>query len=183
MAYRNGTYVAFHANGTKEPTESDMKYYNLLKCWHVRADNDFHFVNSHDKTSSVRDSSKRATLQASLKERLRNSKNMILIVGKTTHEDADWVPFEIAYAVDECKIPLIVAYTGYDRIMAPSELSHLWPDALASRIRTGAVHAIHVPFKQAPLADAASQFSHTSFPKNGSLGYYSEEAYRSWGLL
>jgi hypothetical protein len=31
MTYRNGTYVAFHANKTKQPTESDIKYYNLLK--------------------------------------------------------------------------------------------------------------------------------------------------------
>ena len=31
MAYRNGTYVAFHAGGITDPTESDIKYYNLLK--------------------------------------------------------------------------------------------------------------------------------------------------------
>ena len=31
MAYRNGTYIAFHANNATEPTESDFKYYNLLK--------------------------------------------------------------------------------------------------------------------------------------------------------
>ncbi len=89
MAYRNGTYVAFHADGTSEPTESDMKYYNLLRAWHVRDDNDFQFVNSHDKTAAVRDSSSRDTLRRRLVERLNNSKNMILIIGKTTWQDTD----------------------------------------------------------------------------------------------
>ncbi len=183
MAYRNGTYIAFHANKTTEPAESDIKYYNLLKAWKVRSDSDFAFINSHEKTSAVRDSSKRATLEASLKARLNNSKNMVLVVGKTTKEDTDWVPFEIRYAVDVCKIPIIAAYPGYDYIMAPTKLSSLWPSALAVRIQNGTAHVIHIPFKQAPLADAIGQFSHRKYPRDGGLGYYSRDAYKSWGLI
>jgi len=33
MAYRNGTYVAFSGQDTTKPTESDIKYYNLMKAW------------------------------------------------------------------------------------------------------------------------------------------------------
>ena len=183
MAYRNGTYIAFHANNTTEPTESDIKYYNLLKAWVVRSDNDFSFINSHDKTAAVRDSSKRATLERSLKTRLLNSKNMILILGKTTKEDTDWVPFEIRYAVDTCKIPIIAAYTGYERVMEPGKLSSLWPAALATRINNGAAHVIHIPFKKEPLADAIGQFGPDKFPKGGGLGCYSADTYRKWGLL
>ena len=73
MSYRNGTYIAFHANNSKEPTESDIKYYNLLKAWNVRPDREFQFVNSHEKTAAVRDSSMRLTLEHSLKSRLQNS--------------------------------------------------------------------------------------------------------------
>ncbi len=72
----------------------------------------FIFVNSHDKSSAVGDSIKNTTLERVLKERLRNSKNMILIIGKTTKEDRDWVPLEISYAVDTCEIPIIAAYPG-----------------------------------------------------------------------
>ncbi len=43
MAYRSGTYVAFHANRTTDPTESDIKYYNLLKMWDENDAFDFHF--------------------------------------------------------------------------------------------------------------------------------------------
>jgi len=109
MTYRNGTYIAFHANGEREPTESDMKYYNLLCAWKLNERCELSFVNSHEKTSAIRDASKRETVRRALTERLRNSKNMVLIIGKTTREDRDWVPLEIAYAIDTCEIPIIAA--------------------------------------------------------------------------
>jgi hypothetical protein len=183
MAYRSGTYVAFHANNTREPDRSDIKYYNLLKAWNVWPDDDFRFTNSHDKAAAVRDSSKRATLEASLKTRLRNSKNMVLVIGQTTKEDTDWVPFEIRYAIDQCEIPIIAAYPDYEWIMAPSKLSSLWPEALAVRIHDGRAHVIHIPFKKYPLAAAINQFSHNKYPLGGGLGYYSREAYESWGII
>ena len=120
MAYRNGTYVAFHANGTNIPSKSDIDYYNLMKAWTAKTDDDFTMNNSHDKASAVRDSSKKATLRASLLERLKNSKNMVLIIGETTLLDDDWVPFEIEKAVDAYKIPIIAAYTGL-AIKTPKE--------------------------------------------------------------
>ena len=114
MAYRNGTYIAFHAGGTMDPTASDIKCYRMLKAWHEHDDIEFEFINSHDKVAGVRDTSTKATLRRSLVERLNKSKNMVLIIGSTTRLDTDWVPFEIGYAVDACKIPIIAAYIGYE---------------------------------------------------------------------
>ncbi len=182
MAYRNGTYIAFHANNTTDPTESDIKYYNLLKAWKVRDENDFYFVDSHEKNASVRDSSKRATLEQRLKERLNSSKNLILIVGKTTKEDTDWVPFEIRYAVDQCGIPIIAAYTSYSYVLDPNGLAGLWPPALATRINDGSARVLHIPFKQDPLVAAVGQFDHNNLPTDG-RSYYSRQDYENWGLL
>ncbi len=184
MAYRNGTYIAFHANGTNVPFESDIKYYNLLKGWCGKTDDDFSFVNSHHKTSAVRDTSSKETLAKSLKERLRNSKNMVLILGPTTKFDTDWVPFEIIHAVDTFKIPIIICYTEVSTaIMNPSTLRRYWPPALAERIDNGTLNAIHIPFKKAPLSAAINQFSHNNVPLGKGLGRYSEDAYRTWGIL
>lgn len=180
MAYRNGTYIAFHANGTAEPTESDMKYYNLLRAWRVRNDDDFRFINSHDKTGAVRDSSKRETLQMALRERLNNSKNMILIIGRTTSEDTDWVPFEIAHAIDRCRIPIFAAYTQYTRVLDSSGLRGLWPRALRERIDNGVAHVLHIPFSKAPLAHAISTFSYDRYPNGGGFGVYDLAAYQLW---
>jgi hypothetical protein len=183
MAYRNGTYVAFHAAGTSDPTASDMKYFNLLKAWHVRDESDFTFVDSHQKTYAVRDSSRRDTLRARLAERLRNSKNMVLVLGETTRFDTDWVPFEIEYAIETCEIPIIAAYPGYNTITYPAGLRSTWPYALETRIDSGRAHVIHAPFRQGPLAHAVNNFSHDNYPNGGGLGFYSDEAFRSWGLL
>jgi hypothetical protein len=115
MAYRNGTYVAFHADGNNLPGgKSDIDYYRLLWAWNANKHHDFQIINTHEKFSAVRDSSKKVTLRAGLLERLRNSKNMLLIVGETTRQDTDWVPFEIGKAVDSYGIPIIVAYTVFD---------------------------------------------------------------------
>ena len=183
MAYRNGTYVAFHADGTNQPGKSDIDYYNLLKAWSARPDDHFTMINSHEKTAAVRDTSKKLTLRARLLERLRNSKNMVLVIGETTKNDTDWVPFEIEQAVDRYKIPIIAAYTDYDVILDPAKLSSLWPKALADRINNKTAAVIHIPFKKSPLRDAIGQFSYKKLPKGGSLGYYGREAYQSWGLL
>jgi hypothetical protein len=183
MAYRNGTYIAFHADGTNQPGKSDIDYYNLMKAWSAKTDDDFTMINSHEKTSAVRDTSKRATLRTRLLERLRNSKNMVLIIGETTKNDTDWVPFEITQAVDTYEIPIIAAYTDYCPVLEPVKFWPLWPKALADRINNKTASVIHIPFKKAPLMDAIGQFSHTNLPKGGSLGYYGRDTYQKWGLV
>ena len=183
MAYRNGTYIAFHADGTNIPTKSDIKYYNLIKAWTAKKDDDFSMVNSHDKTSAVRDSSLKETLRAKLKTRLSNSKHMVLIIGDTTKNDKDWVPFEIEYAIDKCDIPIIVAYTGEDYILDAKKHWNKLPKALKDRINNGTASCIHIPFKKEPIKDAIYQFSHTKKPNGGGLGVYSRDAYVSFGIL
>jgi hypothetical protein len=184
MAYRNGTYVAFHADGNNLPGgKSDIDYYRLLCAWNANKHHDFSIINTHEKFSAVRDSSNRDTLRSALLERLRNSKNMLLIVGETTKQDTDWVPFEIAKAVDTYGIPIIVAYTVFtDAIRNPSALANYWPAALASRINNGTASAIHIPFKQAPIYEAIDQFSHENLPLGGGLGFYNDAAYTGWGI-
>src|SRR6267154_2603061 len=163
MAYRNGTYVAFHAAGTNQPGKSDIDYYNLTKAWTAKTDDDFTMINSHEKASAVRDASLRTTLRNSLLERLRNSKNMVLIIGETTSLDTDWVPFEIEQAVDTYEIPIIAAYTVYDKpIRKPNLWSGHWPSALKARINNESANVIHMPFRKEALKDAIDQFSHTN---------------------
>lgn len=183
MAYRNGTYIAFHADGNNRPGKTDIDYYNLMKAWSEKSDDEFTIINSHDKASAVRDSSLHATLRSSLHERLKNSRNMVLVIGETTRFDDDWIPFEIVQAIDRYKIPIIAAYTMYEKpIRNPTALSQYWPQALASRINNGSAHVIHVPFRKAALNDAIRQFSHNKLPFGGGKGIYSDGAYRNFGI-
>jgi antiphage defense system Thoeris ThsB-like protein len=171
------------AEGNSDLTETDMKYYRLLEAWHDHEDIEFSLVNSHDKASAVRDSSKHETLRRSLMERLRNSRNMVLIIGDTTRLDADWMPFEIAQAIDTYEIPIIAAYPAYLYIRNPAALRSFWPAALAHRIDNGTAHVIHIPFRQGPIKHAVKQFDHNNYPLGGGLGFYSWESYVAWGLV
>lgn len=185
MPRRTGTYVAFHADGVSEPTESDMKYYRLLQSWHENEHHDFSFTNSHDKTAAVRDTSLRETLRRRLLERLSMSKNFLLILGETTKFDTDWVPFEIESAIDAYDLPVVVAYTAYSAIPPNSstvELAKWWPSTLARRLSAATARTIHVPFRQKPIHAALTQFDVLE-PPTWPLTFFTREAYQKWGLL
>ena len=181
MAYRNGTYIAFHAEGSTDPTASDIKYYRMLKAWHANDGVEFRFVNSHEKVAAVRDSSQAATIKRSLRARLDNSKNMILIIGKRTKYDTDFVPYEIAYAVDTCGIPIIATYVGYDGVTEPAALRKLWPPVLAARIDDGSADVVHIPFKRGLIDNAMTRFTVNS-PPDGPLVHYTVAGHRRYGI-
>lgn len=183
MAYRNWTYIAFHANWTNIPIHSDIKYYNLIKAWTEKTDDDFSIINSHEKTSAVRDTSSKETLARRLRERLNNSKNMVLIIGETTKYDTDWVPFEIEYAAKTCRIPIIVSYVWVEYILDPKLYLDRLPNILKTLIRNNEVSCIHIPFKKEPLKDAISQFNHSTKSRLDGLGYYSRNAYVQFWIL
>jgi hypothetical protein len=182
MIYRSGTYIAFHANNEEQPTESDMKYYNLLKAWSENNKFDLEFVDSHEKSVAARNPSTKAGLERALKQRLDRSKHMLLIIGKTTKLDTDWVPFEIRYAVDVCQIPIIAVYPDYEYVLDVEAKRDLWPADLKSRIDGGTARVIHIPFKEKPICDAVSQFDHDNPPKTGK-NYYTKDAYVGWGII
>lgn len=180
-----GASVAFDGQGSTDPTESDIHYFNLLKAWNKSGSIDFRFTNSHEKTYQVRDSSSKATLFNRLETRLSASKNFLLIISDKTNYDRGILNWEIEKAVDYYELPIIIAYPGYSKIGAPSELNSMWTKSLAERIKNERAHCIHIPFKKEPIFDAINQFSvvNSKYPKGGALGCYSEEAYKSWGIV
>ncbi|MCQ6557244.1 TIR domain-containing protein [Paenibacillus mendelii] len=99
---------------------SDLKYYSLLRAWNKSDNHDLTFSNSHEKAYQVRDSSTQATLKARLLERMKNSKNMLLIISDDTNYDRGLLNFEIEKAVDYYELPLIIAYPEYRSILNPS---------------------------------------------------------------
>lgn len=104
--YKNGIYVAFDGGGDTSIESGDIKIFNLMKAW-VKNDDNFNFVNSHEKTGNVRDDSKIETLKVSLRERLNNSKKMILILSNNTNFKNKILNWEIKYAID-MKMPIYV---------------------------------------------------------------------------
>ncbi|MGJ8597148.1 TIR domain-containing protein [Sulfitobacter sp.] len=85
IANRTGTYFAFDGLGQTNPTLSDFKYYATVQSCASGKHIDFKFANSHEKAGAVRDTSLRATLEASIRLRLAASKNMVVILSDDSH--------------------------------------------------------------------------------------------------
>ncbi len=184
MAYKSGTYVAFDGLGETDPTKSDYKYFSTLKMWNENNNIDFNITDSHEKTDSVQDTSKKSTLESRIQERLRNSKNMIVVLSKDTRKIGSMLSYEIEQAVDNYELPLIVAYADVKLVKDVDSFSSYWLNALSQRIKNNSAKAIHIPFKKEPIFAAIGQFYvKGKVPKGGAKGYYNDDAYRSWGLL
>ena len=183
MANRTGTYVAFDGLGEADPTKSDFRFYATILAWCENKNIEFSITNSHEKTSAVRDSSSKATLYDRIQERLRGSKNMLVVLTKDTRYTGSVLSYEIEQAIDNYKIPLIIAYPEYSCILDVDPLSVFWPKALADRINRSGTEAIHIAFKKECILDAINQFyvngKHLSNGKN----IYSRDTYVQWGLI
>lgn len=164
--YKNGVYIAFAAEGGDDVTKSDMKYYNLLKAWDESDRKDFTFVNSHEK-KAIREKSKDVTIENTLKLRLRKSKLFVLLVGEKTKLDDDFVPLEIEYAIDVCKLPVVVCYVDYKKRLTglvPQSLLALLHKALYDRMANNTVKTLHIPFKEKILKEAIKDINLSNHP-------------------
>ena len=160
MAYRNGNYSAFYVD---EPfSESnlgaastrDFNTYNLFRAW-KSADESFPFNDSHDKNYNVRDGSDwEKTLKPRLHDRLRNSKNIILILSSVTHNSRA-LREEIDYGINTCGLPVIVVYPDYKEKgdiakdnKITQKVKNLWDKLPIFRDSLDKVPTIHVPYKK-----------------------------------
>lgn len=183
MANRTGTYFAFDGQGQADPSQSDFKYYVTVQGWAANRGIEFKFVNSHEKASAVRDTSTRETLKRSIRERLAASKNMVAIISDITRKSGSLLSYEIEMAVDYYKLPLIIAYPGYESILNPASHSTKWPNTLTERIQNATAKAIHIPFKKDALLDAIGQFTVSSGNLDIPLQYYNRETQIGWGYI
>ncbi len=103
MSYRNKTYVAFNANYPDD--NGDIGYYRLMTAWKENAKIDFDFHNAHD-LNNLQATASEAQIKRKLRERLNNTKQMIVLVGEHTKNLYKFVRWEIEVAID-LDIPII----------------------------------------------------------------------------
>lgn len=160
MAYRNGNYAAFYV---AEPFNTgalgayatkDFCYYSILRARKGK-DSSFPFIDSHDKTYNVRDGSDwETTLKPRLRERIRNSKNIILFLSSNTVSSRA-LQEEIDYGINEQGLPIIVIYPEYDTkesLLINGSLKqlvkNLWGKLPVFKNSMHKVPTLHIPNKQ-----------------------------------
>ncbi len=99
MAYRNKTYIAFDA-------DNDMKFYNLMKAWKQSDNTDFNFYNAHE-INYAHDWATTDSIKRQLRDRMKNSKVFVLLLGEKTKYMTRFVKWEVEYAI-YLRLPIIV---------------------------------------------------------------------------
>lgn len=134
----------------------DFCYYNMLKAW-KGSDSSFPFNNAHDTTYNVRDNSDwETTLKPRLRERLRNSKNIVLFLSNDTLNSRA-VREEIEYGVNSLGLPIIVIYPDLktkddlltsDKNNLNNVVKNLWNKLPAFKDSKSKVPVLHVPMNK-----------------------------------
>ena len=103
MSYRNKTYVAFNAD--HPPGKGDLHWYRLMTAWKKNDNIDFNFHNAHD-LNNLTDQASDEQIKRKLRERMNNTKQMLVLVGEHTKNMYKFVRWEIEIAIN-MDIPII----------------------------------------------------------------------------
>lgn len=167
MAYRNKTYIAFDA-------DSDIHYYRLMQAWKQNDGSSFDFSNAHD-INEIRPWSTEESKKEALRERMKNSKVFILLVGEKTKFQNTYVRWECEQAIKQ-ELPIVVVNLNGMRSIDQDKCPLILRDQLA----------VHVSYNPAIIQNALENWpdSHRSFMAQGKTGpfYYKEEVYNKFGL-
>ncbi len=154
MAYTNKTYICFDA-------DTDIHYYRLMQAWKENEHHTFNFHNAHE-INSLRDGSSETTIKAKLRERLQNTKVLIVLIGKNTMNLYKYVRWEIEYAIEK-DIPIIGVNLNGSKIK-----DDLCPPILRDKL------AVFVPFGQKIINHALNHWpeQHSVYKNANKTGSY-----------
>ncbi len=167
MAYRNKTYICFDG-------DTDMHYYRLMCAWKQNDGIAFDFYNAHD-LNSARDTSTEDTIKRKLRDRISNTKVMIVLIGEKTRYLYKFVRWEMEQAIS-LNIPIIAVNLNGKRFIDADRC----PPVISSEL------VIHTSFNAAILQHALENWpaNYTSLKREGKSGpyYYNDEIYKRLGL-
>jgi hypothetical protein len=155
MAYTNKTYVCFDA-------DTDIHYYRLMTAWKEHDKIEFNFFNAHE-INNLRDGSSEATIKAKLRERLNNTKMLVILIGENTAKLYKYVRWEIEYAIEK-DIPIVAVNLNKKKTMDDKLCPPLLKDKLA----------MHIPFGQKIMDYALNNWaaSHETHKSKGDIQAY-----------
>ena len=167
MAYRNKVFVSFDG-------DNDIRYYRLMKAWKQNDNIPFNFFDAHDLNTAL-DTSTEQTIKRRLRERLRNTKVFVVLIGAKTRFLYRFVRWESEQAL-ELGLPIIAVNLNGTR----QQDEDLCPPIIRGEL------AIHISFNAAILQHALEQWpaQHKNLYEKGGSGnyYYRKSVYDSFGL-
>lgn len=150
MPYRNKTYVCFDG-------DTDIHYYYLMKAWKQNDGMSFNFSDAHD-LNTARDTSLTQSIKRQLRERLDNSKILVVLIGERTKYLCRFVRWEMEQAL-VLGLPIVGVNLNGLRWQDSSRCPPVIRDELA----------VHVSFNAAILQHALENWpaDHNRFRRQG----------------
>lgn len=172
MAYRNKTFVSF--------ASEDISYYRLMTAWKANRGIDFDFYDAHDLNNAL-DTSLPDTIRRRLRERLANTKQVVMLVSDVLKPKSElpksFIYYEVRVIAD-LALPVTFANLNGSRESQSSKL----PYALKAQ------YSMSVPFGPKIIQYALDNFPSAyaenrrlANPKTGPY-YYKDSVYRELGL-
>ena len=166
MSYRNKTYVIFDG-------DEDMWAYSYMKGWKQNEKIDFNFFDAHD-LKPITDRANEDTVKRSLRERLSNTKQAIVIIGEKTKNLYRFVRWEME-TCQKLDIPIIAVNLNGLRNQDPERC----PPVIRGE------YVVHIPFKLKIIQYALDQFpGEYSNRDTAATGprFYNDSVYQKLGL-
>jgi hypothetical protein len=163
-------YVAFDG-------DKDKWAYAFMKGWKTNDRVDFDFEDAHDLDEMTSRAQNEAYVKSKLKERMRSSEALVVIVGEKTKNLYKFVRWEIELAI-ELRLAIIVANLNNKTQLDPDLCPAILRDACAA----------HVPFKKEAIKYALSNWPaefrslDAEAKSSGARHYNRPDWYKSMGL-
>lgn len=172
MAYRNKTFVSF--------ASEDIHCYYLMKAWKQNENIDFDFYDAHDLNTAL-DSSQPETIKRRLRERLANTKQVVMLIGDSSRKVSDdtgrFFHYE-AEVIERLELPVVFANLNGSRKAQSSRVPRVLLSPYTISTSFGP-KIIQYALDEFPPAFAANLQS--TSPKTG-LYQYKDSVYQSLGL-
>jgi hypothetical protein len=144
-----------------------------MKAWKENEHHAFNFHNAHE-INNLRDGSSEATIKAKLRERLKNTKVLVVLIGEKTANLYKYVRWEIEYAIEN-DIPIIGVNLNKNR-----KEDDFCPPIMKQAL------VVYVSFNQKILNHALNNWpsSHAFYKKEGKSGpyFYYDRVYQDLGI-
>jgi len=140
MSTRTKTYIAFDG-------DSDLMSYRTVQSWSANQALSFNLNDAHD-INTARDDSLPQSIINQLRERLDNTKILILLVGdRTKYNRKGILKYELQYALRN-KLPILLTFIGFEA--AHSNTSELWNRYLRAELHAciaQRIRALPAPYR------------------------------------
>jgi hypothetical protein len=169
MAYRNKTYVAF--------ASEDIHAYRLMGAWKEHQHIDFDFIDAHN-LNTARDTSDPATIKRRLRERLANTKQVVLLGSSHARrkggDGRSFLSYEVEVILD-LNLPIVISHLDGSRGAIESNVPVPIYDSV--------LYSMSVTFQPKIIKYALDHYVE-AFPSTTKTGpyHYKDSVYESLGL-